>query len=54
VALDCYTSHGHDGVIRDGYVHNDNNVAVLTRQTVHQAQAGIASRGKLGGILSIS
>ena len=41
VALDCYTSHGHDGVIRDGYVHNDDSVAVLTRQAVHQAQAGI-------------
>ena len=41
VALDCYTSHGHDGVIRDGYVHNDDSVAVLTRQALHQAQAGI-------------
>ena len=41
VALDCYTSHGHDGVIRDGYVHNDDSVAVLVRQAVHQAQAGI-------------
>ena len=41
VALDCYTSHGHDGVIRDGYVHNDDSVAVLVRQALHQAQAGI-------------
>ena len=41
VALDCYTSHGHDGVIRDGYVHNDDSVAVLARQALHQAQAGI-------------
>ena len=41
VALDCYTSHGHDGVIRDGYVHNDDSVAVLVKQAVHQAQAGI-------------
>ena len=41
VALDCYTSHGHDGVIRDGYVHNDDSVAVLTTQALHQAQAGI-------------
>jgi porphobilinogen synthase len=41
VALDCYTSHGHDGVIRDGYVHNDDSVAVLVQQAVHQAQAGI-------------
>ena len=41
VALDCYTSHGHDGVIRNGYVHNDDSVAVLRTQALHQAQAGI-------------
>ncbi len=41
MALDCYTSHGHDGVIRDGYVHNDDSVAVLATQALHQAQAGI-------------
>ncbi len=41
VALDCYTSHGHDGVLRDGYVHNDDSVAVLATQALHQAQAGI-------------
>jgi porphobilinogen synthase len=41
VALDCYTSHGHDGVIRDGYVHNDDSIAVLVKQALHQAQAGI-------------
>ena len=41
VALDCYTSHGHDGVIRDGYVHNDDSVRVLATQALHQAQAGI-------------
>ena len=41
VALDCYTSHGHDGVIRDGAIHNDETVAVLRIQAVHQAQAGI-------------
>ena len=39
VALDCYTSHGHDGVLRDGYVHNDDSVAVLVRQAVNQAAA---------------
>ena len=41
VALDCYTSHGHDGVIRDGYVHNDDSVTVLATQALHQAQAGV-------------
>jgi porphobilinogen synthase len=41
VALDCYTSHGHDGVIRDGYVHNDDSVEVLVTQSLNQAHAGI-------------
>ncbi len=41
VALDPYTDHGHDGVIRNGYVHNDDTLAILTRQSVQQAQAGI-------------
>ena len=40
VALDCYTSHGHDGVIREGYVHNDDSIAVLVTQAVNQARAG--------------
>jgi porphobilinogen synthase len=41
VALDPYTDHGHDGVIRNGYVANDDTLAVLTRQSVNQAEAGI-------------
>ncbi len=41
VALDPYTDHGHDGVIRDGTIANDETLAVLTRQAVNQAQAGI-------------
>lgn len=41
VALDPYTSHGHDGVIRDGYVANDESLAVLCRQALVQAEAGI-------------
>jgi porphobilinogen synthase len=41
VALDPYTSHGHDGVIRGGYVANDESVAILCRQAVVQAEAGI-------------
>ena len=41
VALDPYTDHGHDGVIRDGYVANDDSLRVLTRQAVNQAEAGI-------------
>jgi porphobilinogen synthase len=41
VALDPYTDHGHDGVIRDGYVANDESVEILARQAVNQAHAGI-------------
>jgi len=40
VALDPFTNHGHDGVIRDGYVANDETVDILCRQAVVQAQAG--------------
>jgi porphobilinogen synthase len=41
VALDPYTDHGHDGVLRDNYVANDESVEILERQAVNQAQAGI-------------
>ena len=41
VALDPYTDHGHDGVLRDNYVANDETLSILTRQSVIQAQAGI-------------
>lgn len=40
VALDPFTSHGHDGVLRHGEVANDETVAILARQAVVQAQAG--------------
>ena len=40
VALDPYTSHGHDGLLIDGYVANDETVAVLVRQALVQAEAG--------------
>jgi porphobilinogen synthase len=40
VALDPYTSHGQDGLVRDGYVVNDETLEVLRRQAVVQAQAG--------------
>ncbi len=39
-ALDPFTDHGHDGVIRDGYVANDETVEVLCRQSLVQAAAG--------------
>lgn len=41
VALDPYTSHGHDGVLgKSGDVDNDATVAILCQQAVLQAQAG--------------
>jgi porphobilinogen synthase len=40
VALDPYTSHGHDGLLRDGYIVNDETIDVLCHQAVIQAEAG--------------
>jgi porphobilinogen synthase len=40
VALDPFTSHGHDGIIRNGYVVNDETVEALARQALVQAAAG--------------
>jgi porphobilinogen synthase len=40
VALDPYTSHGHDGLLREGVILNDETVAVLAHQALVQAQAG--------------
>lgn len=40
VALDPYNSDGHDGLVRDGRVLNDETVEVLVRQALVQADAG--------------
>ena len=40
VALDPYSSHGQDGLVRNGYVVNDETVAVLCQQAIVQARAG--------------
>ena len=41
VALDPYTSHGHDGLMRDdGVILNDETVDVLVKQALVQAEAG--------------
>ncbi len=40
VALDPYSSHGHDGLIRDGHVVNDQTIEVLCQQAIVQAAAG--------------
>src|SRR3954451_10451783 len=57
VALDPFTSHGHDGLIQDGRILNDETVAVLVKQALVQAEAGcdiIAPSdmmdGRVGGI----
>ena len=40
VALDPYTSHGHDGLIKNNYVLNDETVKILIKQSLLQAQMG--------------
>ena len=40
VALDPYTSHGHDGLLKSGYVLNDETVSILINQSLLQAQMG--------------
>jgi porphobilinogen synthase len=40
VALDPYTSHGHDGLVVNDYVVNDQTIEILCRQAVVQAEAG--------------
>jgi porphobilinogen synthase len=57
VALDPFTSHGHDGILRDGIIVNDETVDAIARAAVMQADAGsdiIAPSdmmdGRVGGI----
>jgi len=40
VALDPYSSDGHDGIVKDGRILNDETVEVLVQQAVCQAEAG--------------
>ncbi len=40
VALDPYSSEGHDGIVQDGTILNDETVAVLVKQALVQAEAG--------------
>ncbi len=40
VALDPYTSHGHDGLLKSGYVLNDETNEILIKQSLLQAQMG--------------
>ncbi len=40
VALDPYTSHGHDGILRNNYVDNDETIKILVKQSLLQAKMG--------------
>ena len=40
VALDPYTSHGHDGLIKSNYVLNDETIEILINQSLLQAEMG--------------
>jgi porphobilinogen synthase len=40
VALDPYTAHGHDGLMKDGRIINDETIEVLVKQSLVQADAG--------------
>jgi len=40
VALDPYTSHGHDGVLKNNYVDNDETIKILIKQSLLQAEMG--------------
>ncbi len=41
VALDPYTSHGHDGLLVDGEILNDETVEILCKQALAEAEAGV-------------
>ena len=40
VALDPYTSHGHDGILKKNYVDNDETIKILIKQSLLQAEMG--------------
>jgi len=40
VALDPYTSHGHDGILKNNYVDNDETIKILIKQSLLQAKMG--------------
>ena len=40
VALDPYTSHGHDGLVKNNYVDNDETIKILIKQSLLQAEMG--------------
>ena len=40
VALDPYTDHGHDGILKNEEILNDETVEILSEQALLQAQMG--------------
>jgi len=40
VALDPYTSHGHDGILKKNYVDNEETIKILIKQSILQADMG--------------
>ena len=40
VALDPYTTHGHDGILKNNYVDNDESIKILVKQAILQAEMG--------------
>jgi len=40
VALDPYTSHGHDGILKNNYVDNEETIKILKKQSILQADMG--------------
>jgi len=40
VALDPYTNHGHDGILKNNYVDNDETIKILVKQSILQAEMG--------------
>ena len=52
VALDPYTNHGHDGIISNGKINNDETIKILIKQAILQSKAGsdiIAPSDKMDG-----
>lgn len=45
VAMDPYSSDGHDGLVRDGQIVNDDTLPILARMSVAQAEAGFDMLG---------
>src|ERR1700712_3359283 len=41
VALDPYSSYGHDGIVKDGEIVNDETVEALVRMSISHAEAGV-------------